>query len=98
MSFKNHQWEVNEDGLDSCGDAPHYEVDAKRLSETTDRLGILYYNWPVHMAEKIWVDIEAFIEAFTKALDIHKGVYPYPKDEEMLERSIVKARKEARDR
>jgi hypothetical protein len=29
------------------------------------------YNWPVHMAEKTWVDIVAFIEAFTAALAIH---------------------------
>jgi hypothetical protein len=29
-------------------------------------------QWPLQMAEKPWVDYDAFFEAFTKALEIHR--------------------------
>jgi hypothetical protein len=70
--FKNHQWRITDYGIESVVDhnpdhfAPNYFIEASRLSEL---------DWPEHMAEKTWVDIEAFIEAYDKALDLHQGKY-----------------------
>jgi hypothetical protein len=79
--------------------APSYHFNAERLVETTDRgpVGALY-DWAVHMAEKTWVDIEAFIEAFTKALDLHAGKYSPKVDPDLLRKSFAEARLEAKAR
>ena len=55
-------------------------------------------TWPVHLAEKSWVDIEAFIEVFIKAIEIHKGKYTGEVDPKMLAASIEEARALARHR
>ena len=54
--------------MESIEPAPTYELSAERFLETNMTE---FYDWPVHMAEKNWIDIEAFIEAFAKAL---KGI------------------------
>jgi hypothetical protein len=96
--FKNHQWAVTDYGVESLKPAPDYHFTAQRLTEQTDRGNGPVYDWPPHMAEKTWVDTEAFIEAFTNALEIHAGKYDPPLDEAMLRASIAEARREARRR
>ena len=54
--------------------------------------------WPVQLAEKTWVDIEAFIEAFIKAIEIHKGRYTGEVDPKVLSASIGEARALAKRR
>jgi hypothetical protein len=102
MSFENYQWKVTDFGIEAVGGAPvpgrqditpPYEFEAKRLLEITDRGKKRYYDWPVHMAEKTWVDIEAFLEAYTHALDIHKGTYSGEVDNAMLKDSFFEARR-----
>ena len=56
--------------MESIEPAPTYELSSERLLETRTA-GL--YDWPVQMAEKNWVDTEAFVEAFTKALSLHAG-------------------------
>ena len=90
--YRNHQWRVTKHGMESIKPAPTYEFEAKRLSETTDRSGAIYYDWPIHMAEKNWVDLDAFIDAFSRALDLHAGRYDPPKDGDMLADSIAYAK------
>jgi hypothetical protein len=53
------------------------------------------YDWPIHMAKKFWVDVEAFIEAFSEALRLHRGTYKGEVDPHVLEASISEARREA---
>jgi hypothetical protein len=68
--FQNHQWLVTDYGVESVRPAtPYYHFNKERLLETGNRGGEMY-GWPVHLAEKTWVDIEAFIEVFQKALDL----------------------------
>ena len=90
--YENNQWRVTASGMESVKPAPTYELSANRLLEERDG----YYNWPVHMAEKTWVDIEAFIEAFIKALELHAGKFDGAVDSTKLTASIDKAREEAR--
>jgi hypothetical protein len=53
------------------------------------------YDWPVHMIEKTWVDTEAFIEAFSKALEWHAGNYQPAANTSILNASIAEARRKA---
>jgi len=96
--FENHQWEVTDYGVESKRPAPTYNFEAARLLETADHGHGPMYDWPVHMAEKTWVDIEAFIEAFEQALAIHKGKYDGKADPEMMSESLRVARRYARER
>jgi hypothetical protein len=76
--------------------APEYHVAAKRILETGNAGRAEMYDWPIHLAEKTWVDIEAFVQAFTQAIEIHKGKYKGNVDRKMLSTSIGQARALAR--
>lgn len=89
--FSNAQWRVTSFGLETTAGQPRYEVAKGSLTETTDREDGTFYDWPVHMAEKDWVDLSAFAEAFAHALDKHVGAYSPPADNDLLERSLWKA-------
>ena len=102
--FKNSQWSVTDFGLEANrgatlpnikGATPTYEIAAKRLLESTTRGAAIFYDWPVHMAEKTWVDIEVFIEAFDAALKAHASQYKGNVDPEILRTSYLLARRQA---
>jgi len=97
--FENHQWSVTDYGVESVrpGAPHHYHFEKSRLLEARDH-GDELYNWPIHMAEKSWIDIEAFNEAFVKALDLHAGSYPGTVDKSTLEMSLELSRREAAKR
>lgn len=93
--FKNHQWSVTDYGVEAVKPAPYYHFDKSRLLETGNRGDESYYDWPLQLAEKTWVDIEAFLEAFVKALELHAGSFLGKVDEEKLSKSLARALKEA---
>jgi hypothetical protein len=96
--FQNHQWAVTEDGLESIKPLTPYLIEANRL---LDRRGVgegKFYDWPIQLAKKSWVDIEAFIEAFSRALELHAGKYEGKVDPDVLRASISEARREAEKR
>jgi hypothetical protein len=95
--FENHQWQVTDYGVESAKPAPTYHFEARRVLETGSAGREELYDWPVHMAEKTWVDIEAFIEPFVKATEIHAGKYKGRVDAAMLKASIAEARRIARE-
>ena len=35
-------------------------------------------DWPMHMADKNWVDINLFVDAFERALSIHDVNHDFP--------------------
>lgn len=78
--YQNHQWKVTKYGLETKKPASPYHFEAERLSELTERSGETLYDWPIHMAEKNWVDLKEFIDAFKKAL----GFHGYGIDHEMM--------------
>src|SRR4051794_21428864 len=96
--FQNAQWAVTDWGMEAAHPEPPYEFEAERFTETTVREAITYYDWPVHLAEKDWVDIESFIEAFSRALDLNSDKYNSKVDPDMLNRSFVEARRIAAKR
>lgn len=91
--FRNSQWAVTKSALKTVKPEVPYEIDISRLTETTNRSGTTYYDWPLHLAEKEWVQMAAFIEAFKKALDVHRGKYQPALDREMLDRSIAESQR-----
>jgi hypothetical protein len=104
MPYKNAQWAVTEYGVEAIKDAPirntftsTYEIDALRLLEITTRGSTEFYDWPVHLAEKNWVDIDLFIDAFLVALEVHKAKLREQIDLAKLAASFRFARKEARE-
>ncbi|WP_156373702.1 hypothetical protein [Rhizobium sp. Leaf386] len=90
--FENNQWRVTETRLQTAPGTMQYEIDAHRLLETTPRGAKTYYFWPVHMAEKLWVDYSDFQNAFIKAIDLLNGKYEGKLDSEMLEESLALGR------
>jgi hypothetical protein len=95
--FKNAQWAVTDYGMETIEDGytPLYHIEESRLTEVSSRRNGAFYNWPVHMAKKTWVDIEAFIEAFSKALELQIGRHSREVDQGILKASIVEARRVA---
>lgn len=97
VHFKNEQWAVTGYGVESVPPEVDYHFDASRISELTHK-GPSQFYWPVHMAEKTWVDIEAFIEAFNQAIAIHAGRYSPAIDPTLLATSLSEARRIAASR
>ena len=96
--FENAQWKVTEFGLELIAVHNEYLIDAARLARLTQRLSHKYYDWPLHMAEKSWVDIEAFLEAFAEALKFHSSQIGAAIDQKVLSDSFGQARKVASNR
>lgn len=88
------QWDVTDFGIEAVEpESPcEYLIDAERLPKVIGQGTGRYYKWPVHMAEKSWVDQDRFIEAFTSALEHHAASQGYTVDQELLDRSIQRAR------
>lgn len=91
LLYKNRQWAVTDYGVESLKSAPYYHFAKSRLLESTDFGSGEMYDWPIHMAEKTWVDFDAFVEVFLKAIEIHAAKV----DEVMLQKSIERARRDA---
>lgn len=91
--YRNCQWMVTNHGIEAvASDFGLYEIEASRLTETTDRENGTFYEWPVHMEEKgKGLDLNAFIGAFIGGLAIHKGKYEPELDRQLLEKSILEA-------
>lgn len=95
VHLRNAQWAVTDYGLESVNRQSDYYIAKERLLETTHR-DREYYDWPIHMAEKSWVDVGAFNEAYEVALRIHVPNYEASVDEFMLAATVVKAHQIAR--
>jgi hypothetical protein len=91
--YKNDQWKVEEDGLRSIGLHADNFVEIGQLGQLEARGKRQYYIWPLHMAEKTWVDVEAFLDAFGKALEIHRAEIDPPINLELLSESSAEARR-----
>lgn len=89
--FRNDQWVVNDDGLQSVTPGAPYEyyIAAERLLEKAGAGQGKFYDWPVHVCGKTWVDKPAFIEAYRKAVEVHQADRVDP---DLLEKSIAAVR------
>lgn len=89
--FENGQWLVTSEELKPRSPSESYPIDTERLDETTKRGDEKFYDWPLHMAEKTWVDVHQFNEAFEVAIRHAARGEEINLDEDMLERSLAYA-------
>lgn len=68
--FQNQQWAVTTYGLENIAGPYHYPIPKSDLEIT---MGAQGRTWCDHMAEKNWVDVDAFEEAFDVAMETHRG-------------------------
>ncbi|MBX3496620.1 MAG: hypothetical protein KF769_10290 [Parvibaculum sp.] len=94
--YRNAQWVVQEDGICPDEGLPQYDIEISRVFETTQRGDHTFYDWPVHMAEKTWVDARLFNEAFDRAIHHYSNVSGVPVDKDMLRASFAEALRIAR--
>lgn len=68
--WQGEQWAVTEYGIERRDG--RYAISADRLLKL--RPGTTLYDWPLHMREKEWVDMEDFQRAFAAGCLLHHGV------------------------
>ncbi|MGH6774586.1 hypothetical protein [Brucella tritici] len=83
--FKNSQWKVKKCGMSASRYG--YFIDRDRIEDRRMSQPDLF-SWPLQMASKVWVDLDAFCEAFAHALSIYNPDF----DRDRLHRSIEAAR------
>jgi hypothetical protein len=90
--FQNARWSVTEFGLESI--APQHAIyRIHRLTLLNIRNDAYkLYEWLMHVSDMIGIDIEAFIEAWLKAIDVHGHNLP-AMNVETLSTSLRVARK-----
>jgi hypothetical protein len=88
--WQGRQWAVTEHGIE-CQDGS-YCITKERLAETLPSPLNNTPDWPLHMAEKTWVDVADFLTAYLVALSLH-GCRVEPK---FLHRAIELALTEER--
>ena len=86
------QWKVTEFGLESVGQQSENFIEMERVSQLIEREGVEYYEWPLHMAMKSWVDIEDFLIVFEKTLEAYEEKVGAPINQTLLSNSFSKAR------
>jgi hypothetical protein len=76
LLWQGRQWAVTTRGIDTTrpyrNGAYPYWIEKERLAETRPFSNGLLADWPLHLAEKNWVDIEDFIQAWQFACRVHK--------------------------
>lgn len=87
---RNAQWVVTPEGVKAPTEGGYW-IDMGRIGRTTERRGISYYDCPICLAEKEWVDRPLFFEAFVFALRFHSRQTGEAIDEAMLGRSYIRA-------
>lgn len=91
--YINRQWAVTPEGMTTVrpGAPYEYNIGAGSLLNAYNGPDDIY-DWPYHLAGKNWTDIEAFVDAFGRAIEHHHaGQY----DAERLDRSFKAARDRA---
>ncbi len=86
------QWKLTEFGFESVGQQSENFVEMERVSQLTERDGVNYYEWPLHMAIKSWVDIEDFIIVFERALEAYEEKKGAQINQAILSNSFKKTR------
>ena len=88
--FKNHQWQLTNNGLETVAELVDSYIPRSRLLNLRTGGSESLYEWPLHMAEKTWLDYGAFEEVYRIALQQHSQLAEVNLDR--LEKSIEKGR------
>jgi len=98
--WDNGRWAVTEFGLEPLysKEPERYEAYVIPAVHLLDTRGFVapFYFWPVQVAAQAWFDLDAFEEAFKKALAIHSRRYRLVVDHHILDKSFRRARGQRR--
>ena len=89
--FSNAHWLVEDDGMSTIWPLAPYNIDLGRVFETTKRGSQTFYDWPVHIAEKTWVNASLFNDAFDRAIHHYSAISGESIDQAMLDASYAQA-------
>lgn len=89
MAFQNSQWKLTPIQLESTVSLSMAAIPLTDLLRLRIVGAEVLYEWPLHFAEKSWVDIEAFFEAYIVALSSRPTLQAQG---DRLEASFAKAR------
>lgn len=89
--IKKSQWAVDHHGIKGNSETGRYFIAIHRVPAITERHSGTFYDWPLHMAEKDWVDLPQFLEAFEKAIRLHAALTGKRIDLELLCASHIEA-------
>lgn len=89
----SQQWALTDFGLECTEEAIEYEIPKAHIGEILKAGDRFYYTWPTQLAEKTWVDIEAFLASFRTALVQYSQTAPVDHDGHVLSDSVHLARK-----
>lgn len=100
--YENDQWAIDNEGmickLDNGHDVGIRELFALETWTSSEwDSGKQVYRMPMHYSGKRWADISCFLDAWVKALDIFNKDKSHAISAEVLERTIVLARKAKND-
>jgi len=77
--YQNAQWAVTAYGIEqvppSSGPIPASDI---AFTRKDSKGHVIYYDLPLHMAGKQWVNIELFLDAFMRALVKHEAAHRGP--------------------
>jgi hypothetical protein len=71
--YSNSQWVLYADGDIDTVDKDYW-IQASRLLEKMHN-GRTHYDWPIHLGGKSWIDMDAFVSVWLKAI-VHNGMEP----------------------
>jgi hypothetical protein len=71
LLWQGRQWVVTSRGMRPAASQMHYWIGKERLAEARPFSAGVLADWPLHMAEKDWVDIEDFLQVWVKACKLH---------------------------
>jgi hypothetical protein len=71
--WTGRQWKVTRQGLVTTRGNFHYFIPKREILKGLQGIG---RPWPPHMAEKTWVDIDDFCEAWLRALEAYELASP----------------------
>jgi hypothetical protein len=73
--WTGRQWQVTRQGLITTRGNFHYFISRREILKGLHP-GRVGRAWPPHMAEKTWVDIDDFCEAWLRALEAYEVASP----------------------
>lgn len=92
MVHRGAQWAVDQETFRALP-PERYSIPTRWIGNIDDWGNGPVYEFPVHMAEKSWVDIDDLISVFRAAWYVYGALQPAQLDDAIMERTVQQARK-----
>jgi hypothetical protein len=89
--YQNRHWIVDDQGMRPTEPRGGYHILYRTIFDKRGSGPDAPFDWPLHMAEKTWVDIGTFNEAFCTAVRYYSRLIGHALDEDHLRSSCDEA-------